>query len=56
MSEKRRISVKPSAFAPEFEVIISIPNQYDAEEYIDQLLDGILAEDFKYNIEWDFEN
>lgn len=52
--EKRTIRVKPSCFAPEFEMIITIPDGRDAEEYIDELLDGILNDDLKYNVEWDF--
>lgn len=52
--EKRTILVKPSCFAPEFEIIISIPEDRDAEEYIDELLDSILNEDLRYNVEWDF--
>ena len=52
--EKRTISVKPSCFVPEFEMIISIPLNRDAEEYIDDLLDSILNGDLRYNVEWDF--
>ncbi len=52
--EKRTILVKPSCFAPEFEIIISVPEDRDAEEYIDELLDSILNEDLRYNVEWDF--
>lgn len=52
--EKRTISVKTSCFAPEFEMIISVPEDRDSEEYIDELLDGILNEDLRYNVEWDF--
>lgn len=52
--EKRTISVKPSCFAPEFEMIISIPENRDAEEYIDELLNSILNGDLRYNVEWDF--
>lgn len=52
--EKRTILVKPSCFAPEFEMIIPIPDNRDAEEYIDELLDAILADEFRYNVEWDF--
>ena len=51
--EKRTIWVKPSTFAPEFEMIIPVPTDRD-EEYIDELLDGILNDEFRYNIEWDF--
>ena len=35
-------------------MIVSVPESRDAEEYIDELLDGILNEDLKYNVEWDF--
>lgn len=52
--EKRAIWVKPSTFAPEFEMIIPVPTDRDDEEYIDELLDGILNDEFRYNIEWDF--
>lgn len=52
--EKRTISVQPSCFAPEFEMIISIPDGRDSEEYIDELLDAILNDEFRYNVEWDF--
>ena len=49
--EKRTIWVKPSTFAPEFEMIIPVPTDRDDEEYIDELLDGILNDEFRYNIE-----
>ena len=52
--EKRTILVRPSCLAPEFEIIISAPEDRDAEEYIDELLDSILNEDLRYNVEWDF--
>lgn len=52
--EKRTIWVKPSCFAPEFEMIIQIPEERDTEEYIDEFLDGILSDGFRYNVEWDF--
>ena len=45
--EKRTIWVKPSCFAPEFEMIIPIPTDRDDE-------DGILSTEFQYNVEWDF--
>ena len=51
---KRRILVKPSCFSPEFEMIIRIPDERDSEEYIDELLDSILNDEFRYNVEWDF--
>lgn len=52
--EKRTIWVKSSCFASEFEMIIPIPTDRDDEEYIDELLDGILNNEVRYNIEWDF--
>lgn len=39
---------------PEFAMTLSIPDGRDAEEYIDEFLDGILDEDLRYNAEWDF--
>ena len=41
--EKRTIWVKPSCFTPEIEMIIPIPEDRDAEEYIDEFLDTILC-------------
>ena len=35
-------------------MIISIPGGRDSEEYIDELLDAILNDEFRYNVEWDF--
>ena len=52
--EKRTIWIKPNCFIPEFEMVIPVPDNRDSEEYIDELLDGILKDDLKYNIEWDF--
>ena len=37
--EKRTIWMKPSCFTPEIEMIIPIPEDRDAEEYIDEFLD-----------------
>lgn len=51
---KERIAVILSCFAPTFIMEIIVPNDRDAEEYIDELLDSILAEEFRYNVEWDF--
>lgn len=52
--EKRTIWIKPSCFTPEFAMIIPIPTDRDDEEYIDELLDGILCDEFRYNAEWNF--
>ena len=51
---KRTIWVKPSCFVPEFEMIIPIPEDRDAEEYIDELLEAVLSDECRYNVEWDF--
>lgn len=50
-----RIHVRPSCFAPSFIIELEIPDTHDEEEYIDKLLDSILAEEFRWNCEWDFE-
>lgn len=52
--KRRTILVEPSCFAPEFEMSIHVPENRDDEEYIDELLDRILSDDFKYNAEWNF--
>ncbi len=43
-----------SCFAPTIVMEIQIPNNRDAEEYIDELLESVLAEEFRYNAEWNF--
>ena len=45
--DKQTIWVKPSCFSPEFTMIIEIPEDRDSEEYIDELLDGILSESLR---------
>lgn len=52
--EKRTICVQPSCFSPEFEMIISVPDNRGAEEYIDELLDDILKDDFYCCCKWEF--
>lgn len=52
--EKRTILIEQSCFVPELKMIISVPDGRDAEEYIDELLGGILRENIRYDIEWDF--
>lgn len=52
--EKRTILIKPSRFSPELEMIIPVPTERDADEYIDELLEAILSDEFRYNSEWDF--
>lgn len=48
------ISVSLSCFAPTIEMRIVIPPSRDEEEYIDELLDSILTDEFRYNCAWDF--
>lgn len=52
--ERKTILIKASSFAPEFKMIISIPEERDDEEYIDELLDRILVDELRYDVEWDF--
>lgn len=49
-----KIELKLSCFAPTIIMEIEVPYDRDAEEYIDELLESILAEEFRYNAEWDF--
>lgn len=49
-----KIKVSLSCFAPTIIMDIVIPENRDAEEYIDELLDTILTEEFRYNADWDF--
>lgn len=50
-----KVRVKPSCVVPNFEMIIKIPYDRDLEEYIDEYLNRILDEEFKYNFEWEFK-
>ena len=49
-----KIEVSLSCFAPTIIMEIIIPDGRDAEEYIDELLDSMLVDEFRYNVEWDF--
>ena len=49
-----RIEVTFSCFAPTVVMEITVPEDRDAEEYIDELLDSVLSDEFRYNVEWDF--
>ena len=35
-------------------MIISVPDDRDVEEYIDEYLDGILSDDVRLSAEWEF--
>lgn len=49
-----KIELKLSCFSPAIRMEIDVPKDRDAEEYIDELLDSILNDEFKYNCEWEF--
>lgn len=36
-------------------ITISVPMNRDAEEYIDEYLDGLLSDFVRYNCEWEFK-
>ena len=50
-----KIWMQTSCFHPEVKMEFEIPDDRDAEEYIDEYLDDILNDDMRYNVEWDFE-
>lgn len=49
-----RIRVKVSCFVPEFIMEIKVPDNADTEEYIDELIESVFDDEFKYNAEWEF--
>ena len=49
-----RIWFKPSCFVPVCYMEINVPEYRDAEEYIDEYLDGMLNEEIKWNCDWGF--
>lgn len=49
-----KIELTLSCFAPTIVMEINIPHGRDTEEYIDELLESMLAEEFRYNAEWNF--
>ena len=51
---ERTIRVWPSCFVKDFKMIVDVPDNVDAEEEIDSLLDALLNENLKYNCEWEF--
>ena len=51
---KKRIELTLSCFAPTVIMEITVPKDRDVEEYIDELLETILTEEFRYNAEWNF--
>ena len=51
---KKKIELYLSCFAPTILMEIKIPNNRDEEEYVNELLESILNDEFRYNLEWDF--
>ena len=51
---ERTILFRATCFHPEIKITISIPNNCDEEDYIEQYLDSILNTSARYNAEWDF--
>lgn len=49
-----RITVEAEGFFQGFTVIIGVPKNADEEEYIDDVLEGILKEEVWENTVWDF--
>lgn len=54
MERSRKIKLHLSCFASSIIMDVLIPDARDNEEYIDELLESILAEEYKYNAEWEF--
>lgn len=50
----RIVIVSPVWSMPEFRMSIEVPIDRDDEEFIDEYLDSLLAEDLRYNCEWEF--
>lgn len=49
-----RIDLSLSCFAPSIVMEIFVPSDFDPEEYIDELLDSMLTDEFRYNCDWEF--
>ena len=50
----RKIRLDFGYFVPEIVIGIEVPEDRDAEEYIDELLDFMLNENMGYNVDWEF--
>lgn len=50
----KKIALYPGMSATPVIMIIGIPTDRDAEEYIDEYLDGLLSDFVRYNCEWEF--
>ena len=50
----RKIRLYPGMSIIPVTMVISVPEDRDAEEYIDEYLDGLLSDFVRYNCEWEF--
>lgn len=51
---EKTIALYLGTSAVPIKITLNIPDSRDAEEYIDDLLDGLLNDSVKYNSEWEF--
>lgn len=51
---ERAIQLYPGMSTEPVTITIRVPNDRDAEEYIDEYLDGLLSDFVRYNCEWEF--
>ena len=49
-----RIILYPSCFHKPCLMQITVPQDRDPEEYIDEYIDSILADNMRYNADWEF--
>lgn len=54
VSTRVKIELTLSCFAPTVWMEIDVPADRDKEEYVDELLDSMLTDEFRYNCEWEF--
>lgn len=52
---ERSILYYPGESPVPIKMTIPVPANIDAEEYIDELLDGMLNDFLRYNSDWEFE-
>ena len=53
-STDKTIRLYPGNSATPIMITIGVPQSRDAEEYIDEYLDGLLSDFVRYNCDWDF--
>ena len=52
---KTRIVVTVTGLDSSFVMEIPVPDDREEEEYIDEFLEKLFCEEFRYNHQWDFE-